>query len=583
MKKIPTTQGTILSLSDDNEVWVRENHEQLWQEILAVEQKKQDRINIDVQNEGGKTALHQATEDNNVGVVEQLLEAEADPSLPDSDENTPLHTAVMHDNESIVELLLEHGGVDVDCNNNEEKTLLHFAAEHGSQEIVRLLLDHGAEAKKEDLQKRNALHYAVEHPDLAVEIIKLLIENGASVNDADFQGRTPLHHAILANGPDKVVIVPVKVLLDAGADFRLGDFEGSTPLHHAANRGRKEIAALLLDMDADINARDHKDRTPLHCTVDCEMDEFKSEEIARLFLERGANVNDTYKKCATPLHYASYYGNERMIKLLIENGASVEGVDNSDEHIGEENERPLDIFMGNWLRQYDDLKDDSMPSRAELESIADMLSVSMILDHFESEKPLSAIERINPHPSVAPDWTKVTWAQLRWEAICDMIMHLREQKIDPAFLHHKVNASISGMESYLKGLGNNIDEFWNRLNQLSSGESILKPEAKEFLKRIIPNIEELIKVQKASERVTLEVEALEACKRIVGASGLRASEIMKDFPDEVLRSIVENCPNLNPNPNLDAAVSAEAALLNSEVLNSAGPSSSKRARLDPSR
>ena len=60
-------------------------------------------------------------------------------------------------------------------------------------------------------------------------------------------------------------------------------------------------------------------------------------------------------------------------------------------------------------------------------------------------------------------------------------MHLKEQKIDPAFLDPKVYTRTIPKAVYLKG----EDEFKNKISTMCSDRGVLEPEAKEILKGII--------------------------------------------------------------------------------------------------
>jgi ankyrin repeat protein len=105
-----------------------------------------------------------------------------------------------------------------------------------------------------------------------------------------------------------------------------------TALHVAVRKRNLELVKLLLDHKADPNQLasnpahpDHSYNTPLagtplHDAV------LTSLEITRLLIERGANVNTASETTGvTPLHLAVRVDeNEKIIQLLIENGASLD-------------------------------------------------------------------------------------------------------------------------------------------------------------------------------------------------------------------------------------------------------------------
>lgn len=94
----------------------------------------------------------------------------------------------------------------------------------------------------------------------------------------------------------------------------------------AAGTRNEPLARRLLDNGADIHTTDAWENTPLHQAA-----KGGDEQLVRLLLDRGASttarVSD--KRC-TPLHYAAVGGSPAIVKLLVENGADI----NAQEHNG---------------------------------------------------------------------------------------------------------------------------------------------------------------------------------------------------------------------------------------------------------
>ena len=104
---------------------------------------------LDVQNSVGDTALHLTHDNGNTDVMRLLLDAGADPNVPDNEGKTLLHHMaeegiteyVRHED---VEALL-NAGADPNLIDEQGWTPAHYAGEKGDKDMFRLLLEHGAE------------------------------------------------------------------------------------------------------------------------------------------------------------------------------------------------------------------------------------------------------------------------------------------------------------------------------------------------------------------------------------------------------------------------------------------------------
>ncbi|WP_264736308.1 ankyrin repeat domain-containing protein [Wolbachia endosymbiont (group A) of Rhinocyllus conicus] len=116
-------------------------------------------------------------------------------------------------------------------------------------------------------------------------------------------------------------------ILEDGEDIYAQDENGMTPLHHAAANGDIKTAKYLIDNGADVNAQDKDSVNPLHCAV-----ENNNKELAKLLIKHGADVDARNRNEHTPLHYAATHGYVEIAKYLIDKRANVNAQD-QDEHI----------------------------------------------------------------------------------------------------------------------------------------------------------------------------------------------------------------------------------------------------------
>jgi ankyrin repeat protein len=160
------------------------------------------------------------------------------------------------------------------------------------------------------------------------DAVRQIIAEGISVDSRNYQGWTALH---LAAFYDHTAIA--KLLIEAGADIEkttprssteFRDF-GSTPLILTAVRGSAETARLLIAAGADVNARSLKGNYAkpfvLHYAA-----EFGHLDVAKLLINNGAVIDGRAATGETPLFKAILNSDLEMVELLIERGADVNAV-----------------------------------------------------------------------------------------------------------------------------------------------------------------------------------------------------------------------------------------------------------------
>jgi ankyrin repeat protein len=322
------------------------------------------RVDVNVPEPDGTTALHWAVRLDDVALVNRLLRAGAKVKAANRYGVTPIQLACENGSAQAVSRLLE-AGESANATGPYGETALMVCARTGKPEAAKVLIDHGADVDAvESWRGQTALMWATAqgHPAM----MKLLIEAGADVNARSALqhwerqrtleprdkwlpegGLTPLTFAARQGCVDCE-----KVLVDAGADINVLDPELRTPLVEALINGHYDAAALLIERGADVNAADQVGRTPLYAAVDDhtmpqsnrpapkEIDNARtSMDIIQMLLDKGANVNAALRAQlpyrtkldrggdgvlgvgTTPLLRAARAGDVAVIKLLLSHGA----------------------------------------------------------------------------------------------------------------------------------------------------------------------------------------------------------------------------------------------------------------------
>lgn len=124
------------------------------------------RLNLDLEDNRGDTALHYAAWEGDVSAIIGLLEHGADINARNKDGNTPLHTAVFGGQVSVIEELLKDRKVkaDIEASNNDKNTPLHCAAWAGNRTIFDLLIKKGA--------NRNTVNIDKESPETYLNLVQ---------------------------------------------------------------------------------------------------------------------------------------------------------------------------------------------------------------------------------------------------------------------------------------------------------------------------------------------------------------------------------------------------------------------------
>ena len=262
-------------------------------------------------DEHGKTPLHRAAMNDDVGEISRLIELGADPAAKDRHRRTPLHLASQDASPEVITRLIKLG-CDLEARDWDDRTPLHYAAgwpawtrgradpvgRNGNPGAITRLVRLGADLDARDRDGRTPLAAAWQADN-----------DGVIAALAAASGRTPLHDAAIRGDTTRLD----DIAEDADPEAR--DRDGRTPLYLATREGNTAIIPALVARGADPNAKDEKDDTLLRLAIRL------GNDTAAYLLELGADPNAKDEKGETPLHVAVGHDNPAVITLLIAEGA----------------------------------------------------------------------------------------------------------------------------------------------------------------------------------------------------------------------------------------------------------------------
>ena len=323
------------------------------------------KVDVNVPEADGTTALHWAVRSNDAKLVDQLIRAGANVKAENRYGVTPIALACENGSAAVVERLIK-AGVNANFTGPLGETALHLCARTGKPEAVRVLLANGARVDTiENWRGQTPLMWAAAEGN--VDAMKVLIEAGADVNARSTiiawerqkteeprdkwlppGGLTPL---LFAAREGK--LASARVLLDAGADINIVDPDRHTSLILALTNAQLDVAALLIERGADLNMEDKVGQTALYAAVDVHTvpqsnrpapretdDVVSSLDVIKMLLAKGAKVDAALRAAlpyrtkldrggdgvlgvgATPLIRAGKAADVTVIKLLLEKGAN---------------------------------------------------------------------------------------------------------------------------------------------------------------------------------------------------------------------------------------------------------------------
>jgi ankyrin repeat protein len=267
-----------------------------------------DKVDVNVPQGDGATALHWAAHWNDVALAELLLRAGARVDAANDLGLTPLVLACANGSAPMAAALLGAG-----ANPNAVavgEPVLMTAARSGNADVVRALLDAAADVNAtDDRRRQSALMWAAAHRH--AEVVRVLIARGADVH-----ARSRIDSRVVQRGSryGGVVSRERAVATRAVATLPTG---GSTPLLFAARSGDLASARLLVEAGADVN-----DTAPDGTSALVLASHSGHGPLAAFLAEQGADL-DAEGSGYTALHAAVLRGDADLSARLVALGADV--------------------------------------------------------------------------------------------------------------------------------------------------------------------------------------------------------------------------------------------------------------------
>lgn len=207
-----------------------------------VERLVQSGARIDLLVEG-LGALHRATVNGHLAMVQTLLAYSADINQGSESRETPLMLAIQTGNLGIARFLLQQDGIQVNASSHIGETALLKAVSAGSTELARELVNAGAQVDLREGRSDSAFIRAFRLKDKAM--MKVLLDLGADINQAvsPYNDNTVLMEAVIGRHLNKA-----RWLIAQGADLQRENANGWTALRLATIDPKgEEMLRLLLE------------------------------------------------------------------------------------------------------------------------------------------------------------------------------------------------------------------------------------------------------------------------------------------------------------------------------------------------
>ncbi len=274
--------------------------------------------NKNAKNKRGKTALHNAIENNQINAAEKLIIKKADTTITDDEGLTAIFATVNKDNPNFLPLFLKYKLIEQTINS---ENMLHYSIRNKKLTMVANLAQNKNLVHQENGRGYTPTMLAATQSDTTT--LKLLKENGVALNLSNRFGQQPIHATAYAPSTDTA-----KYLLENGAFVDATDNDGNTPLLHSVIAGNKTGMDFFLAYKADAKKTNLVGKGVITLAVENK----RHEILKRLKDNPDVNINERDNEGRTAFMNATITRNHGMMKDLIECGADVTLTDNKGEN-----------------------------------------------------------------------------------------------------------------------------------------------------------------------------------------------------------------------------------------------------------
>ena len=292
-------------------------------------------VRLDQQSQIGRTALFKACAEGRFVIASQLLDAGANPFIPNNDNGTTLHEACHYENYKLVEKLVSKASELADRSEflkfldtrhrPSGNTALLDCAERNNLSSLSLLLNNGANLLISNNEGETALHRACRRDNF--NLVEMIVNKAQETTDHEgfrkFIDRQPSSHkTALIECAEHNQLQALKLLLGKGADYTLHGHFGNTPLLWASMNGHYDVVVALLEHAKQEEHSlfkdfiDHKNRDGVNAVFEAAGRGYLP--IVGLLLDEGIDWSVVKKPGATTaLHAASWGGRTEVVSKLL--------------------------------------------------------------------------------------------------------------------------------------------------------------------------------------------------------------------------------------------------------------------------